>query len=54
MGCVCGDGKKFSEMMGREVSTEEAKALCKEYDRIWNKWCMILPMLTNLGVYSSV
>lgn len=29
--------KKFSEMMGREVSTEEAKALCKEYDRIWNK-----------------
>lgn len=29
--------KKFSEMMGREVSTEEAKALCKEYDRIWDK-----------------
>ena len=29
--------KKFSEMMGREVSTEEAKALYKEYDRIWNK-----------------
>ena len=29
--------KKFSELMGREVSTEEAKALCKEYDRIWNK-----------------
>lgn len=29
--------KKFSEMLGREVSTEEAKALCKEYDRISNK-----------------
>lgn len=29
--------KKFSEMMGREVSTEEARALCKAHDRIWNK-----------------
>lgn len=29
--------KKFSEMMGREVSTEEAKALCKGYDRIWDR-----------------
>lgn len=29
--------KKFSEMLGREVSTEEARALCKAHDRIWNK-----------------
>lgn len=27
--------KKFSEMLGREVSTEEARALCKAHDRIW-------------------
>lgn len=26
--------KKFSEMLGREVSTEEARALCKAHDRI--------------------
>ena len=29
--------KKFSEMLGREVSTEEARARCKAHDRIWNK-----------------
>ena len=46
--------KKFSEMMGREVSTEEAKALCKAQTGYGIKWCTTLPILTNLGAYSSV